>query len=101
MEKKQKKGILLPFKGPPKQPKRCKGCVWGRWDGRVEQDYLFFWIILRKKLTVSNIGDTSEIIKIYDNTIYEVKREYPFLSGLIDQSVVMAWGHVRLQRFIF
>ncbi|KJD43028.1 hypothetical protein QD47_25045 [Paenibacillus terrae] len=32
-KQKQKKGILLPFKGPPKQPKKCKGCVWGRWDG--------------------------------------------------------------------
>ncbi|OMF40340.1 hypothetical protein BK135_23100 [Paenibacillus peoriae] len=31
--KKQKKGILLYMKSPQKQLKKCKGCVWGRYDG--------------------------------------------------------------------
>jgi hypothetical protein len=46
LKKKQKKGILLPFKGPPKQPKKCKGCVWGRWDGVAQ---FCFWSDCVKK----------------------------------------------------
>ena len=23
----------LPFDIKPKQPQRCKGCIWGSWDG--------------------------------------------------------------------
>ncbi len=29
----RKRNKLLSLRSQPKQPKKCKGCVWGKWDG--------------------------------------------------------------------